>query len=92
MAEVLLFMWQAIDDAEAYGAMTEEEVQDEYRRAGKLHRYNQDNEWQKRLARVARKWPPPDGLIPEIGDYLKLLEEDEQDDGAERSDQEKKLD
>ncbi|GJN06384.1 hypothetical protein PR202_ga24110 [Eleusine coracana subsp. coracana] len=77
-------MDSAISDAEAYIAMTEEEVEDEYRRAGKLHRYNPDNEWQKRLARVARKHPPPEGLIPEIGDYLKLLEEDEKGDDLDQ--------
>lgn len=69
---------------------TEEEVEDEYRRAGKLHRYNPDNEWQKRLARVARKYPPPEGLIPEIGDYFKLLEDDEKDD-LDQPDRENKI-
>jgi hypothetical protein len=86
VAAVRLFMHYAISDAEAYAEMSEDEVEDEYRRAGKLHRYNQDNEWQKRLARVARKHPPPEGLIPEIGDYLKLLEDDEKDDGLDQPD------
>ncbi|KAL6634584.1 hypothetical protein ACP70R_027255 [Stipagrostis hirtigluma subsp. patula] len=62
-AAVRLFMRVAIADAEAYVAMAEDEVEEEYRRAGKLHRYDPDKEWQKRLARVARKYPPPEGLI-----------------------------
>ncbi|KAL6627227.1 hypothetical protein ACP70R_030953 [Stipagrostis hirtigluma subsp. patula] len=73
------FIRAAIADAEEYMEMTEEEVVEEYRRAGKLHRYDPDNEWQKRFARVARKHPPPDGLVPEMDEYLKLLDEDEED-------------
>lgn len=78
-----MFVWLAMADVDAYIAMTEDEVEEEYRRAGKLHRYNPDNEWKKRLARLARKWPPPDGFIPEIDEYLKLLDDDDDDDRDE---------
>ncbi|OEL25513.1 hypothetical protein BAE44_0013463 [Dichanthelium oligosanthes] len=71
------FVRAAIADAEAYTEMTVDEVEKEYRRAGKLHRYDPDTEWMKHFARVARKHPPPEGLVPEMDDYLKLLEEDE---------------
>ncbi|KAJ1282103.1 hypothetical protein BS78_03G024400 [Paspalum vaginatum] len=43
--EVNLFIWLAIPDAEAYIAMTENKVEEEYRWAGKLHRYDLDKEW-----------------------------------------------
>uniref|UniRef100_K3XQM2 Uncharacterized protein n=1 Tax=Setaria italica TaxID=4555 RepID=K3XQM2_SETIT len=85
--EVLLFTWQMIADAEAYIAMIEDEVEEEYRRAGKLHSYDPDKERQKRISRIARRWPPPDRFIPEISEYLKLIEEDEQDDGIHQPDQ-----
>ncbi|KAF8714353.1 hypothetical protein HU200_027819 [Digitaria exilis] len=64
--EVLLFTWLAIADVEAYIAMTEEEVEEEYCREGKLHMYNPDKEWQQRLARLTRKWPMLDGFILNI--------------------------
>ncbi|CAL4952232.1 unnamed protein product [Urochloa decumbens] len=78
-AEVLLFTWQVV--VLAYVDMTEEEVEDEYRRAGKLHRYDPDTELEKRIARLARRWPPPDGFMPKIDEYLKILDDDEREDG-----------
>ncbi|KAF8714355.1 hypothetical protein HU200_027821 [Digitaria exilis] len=71
------FIRAAIADAKAFTDTTVEEIMEEYRRAGKLRRFNPDTEWMKRFARVARKHPPPEGLVPEMADYIKLLEEDE---------------
>ncbi|KAK3163364.1 hypothetical protein QOZ80_1AG0002700 [Eleusine coracana subsp. coracana] len=71
------FFWAAIADVKAYDKMTVQEVEDEYRHAGKLHRYDPDNEWKKRMTRVARKHPLPEGLIPGMDEYLKLLKDDE---------------
>lgn len=77
------FLRALIADAHQYMEMTEEEVVEEYRRAGKLHRYDPDTEWQKRYARVARAHPPPPcvmALIPKLEQYLKLLDEDDEQD------------
>lgn len=63
--------------------MTEEDVVEEYRRVGKLHRYDPDKEWQKCYAHAARAHPPPLCAIPRlphIQQYLKYLEEDDLDD------------
>uniref|UniRef100_K3XSP6 Uncharacterized protein n=1 Tax=Setaria italica TaxID=4555 RepID=K3XSP6_SETIT len=49
---------------------------EEYHRAGRLHRYDPDTEWIKRLARVAKKHPPSEGLVPRMEEFLQLLEED----------------
>jgi hypothetical protein len=46
------------------------------RAAAKLDRYDQDKEWQKRLA---GRCPPPVRLIPEIDEYLKLLDDDDEE-------------
>ncbi|CAO2186108.1 unnamed protein product [Urochloa humidicola] len=88
-AEVLLFTWQAVAVVLAYDDMTEEDVEDEYRRAGKLHKYDPDTELEKRIARLARRWPPPVGFMPEIDEYLKLLDDDEREDDVDQQDQEK---
>ena len=73
----LRFIKAAHEDALRYIDMTEEEVEEEYRRAGKLHVYDPDTEWQKRYARVGRMYPPPKFLAPELDEFTKLLEEDE---------------
>jgi hypothetical protein len=59
--------------------MTEEDIQEEYRRAGKLHRYDPDKEWQKRYARIARLYRPTKNIAPHLDEYLKYLQEDEAD-------------
>lgn len=77
----LAFFRAANAEAAKYMEMTEEDVVEEYRRAGKLHRYDPDKEWQKRYARAARAHPPPPCAIsrlPHIQQYLKYLEEDDQ--------------
>ncbi|VAH74640.1 unnamed protein product [Triticum turgidum subsp. durum] len=60
-------------------AMLYLDMEEEYRRAGRLHTYDQDNEWKKRLARVAKLYPPPKHIMEEISEYTKYLEEDEDD-------------
>jgi hypothetical protein len=75
----LRFIKAAHEEALRYIAMTEEEVEEEYRRAGKLHVYDPDTEWQKRCARIGRMYPPPKFLAPELDEFTKLLEEDEHD-------------
>ena len=67
-----------LDCVHAYMALTEEEIREEYRRAGKLHRYDPANdELGKRIARVIKMYPPPPGLFGDPVSYLKLLEDDE---------------
>ncbi|KAF7078308.1 hypothetical protein CFC21_082768 [Triticum aestivum] len=75
----LAFVKAAHADAMLYLDMEEEDVEEEYRRAGRLHTYDQDNEWKKRLARVAKLYPPPKHIMEEISEYTKYLEEDEDD-------------
>ena len=58
-------------EAMRYSDMEEEEVVEEYRRAGKLHTYDQDKEWKKRFARVAKLHPCSWGK--------QMVEEDEDD-------------
>ncbi|CAO2161478.1 unnamed protein product [Urochloa humidicola] len=77
LAAKRVFVRAVVADAKAYTDTTVEETMEEYRRVGKLHRYNPDNEWMKRVARIARKHPPPEGFVPEVQDFLRLLEEDE---------------
>ena len=60
-------------------AMLYLDMEEEYRRAGRLHTYDQDKEWKKRLARVAKLYPPPKHIMEEISEYTKYLEEDEDD-------------
>lgn len=79
-AAAMKFFEAAYQEAKQYNAMTEEEVEDEYRRAGKLHTYDPDNEWKKRCARAAIKYPPPKSVAPpDLDDFYKCLEEDEAD-------------
>jgi hypothetical protein len=67
-------------DIKLYMEMEEEDVVEEYRRAGKLHNYDKDKEWKKRLARVAKLHPSlPWHLDPDIEEYKYYLEEDEDD-------------
>jgi hypothetical protein len=75
----LRFIKAAHEDALLYADTPEEVVEEEYRRAGNLHKYDPDTEWQKRYARVARKYPPPDFIAPDLDEFMKILEEDEQD-------------
>jgi hypothetical protein len=39
-------------------ALHEDMTEEEYRRAGKLHRYDPDKEWQMRYARIGRLYRP----------------------------------
>ncbi|KAL6627215.1 hypothetical protein ACP70R_030941 [Stipagrostis hirtigluma subsp. patula] len=78
-AATMRFLQAAFEDTKQYAAMTEEEVEDEYRRAGKLHTYDPDKEWKKRYARVAKAYPPPKLIAPRLEEYFKYLEEDEDD-------------
>lgn len=73
------FLRAVYKDALRYIAMTEEEVEEEYRLAGKLHKYDPDMEWMKRYARVARMYPPPSFVAQKLSEYMMYLEEDEQD-------------
>nr|CAB3472050.1 unnamed protein product [Digitaria exilis] len=54
-----------------------EDVEEEYRRAGKLHKYDAETELQKRCARVAKKHPPPAGFFPALEKYFNLFEDDD---------------
>ncbi|CAL4952118.1 unnamed protein product [Urochloa decumbens] len=76
-AAAKVFLRAAVEDAEAYMAMTEADVVEEYRRAGKLHKYEPAKEADRRLARVIKKYPPPPGLVPDIDRYHKLLDDEE---------------
>jgi hypothetical protein len=48
--------------------MTEEDIQEEYRWAGKLHRYDPDKEWQKRYEQTV---PATKCVAPHLYEYLK---------------------
>jgi hypothetical protein len=76
------FMEAAITDCSLYMAVEEEDVVEEYRKAGKLHTYDPDKEWQKRFARVVKLHPScrwHKQILPKIEEYMKFLEEDEDD-------------
>ncbi|KAG2586886.1 hypothetical protein PVAP13_5NG087062 [Panicum virgatum] len=75
----MAFIEAAVDDLMVYMDMKEEDVEDEYRRAGKLHKYDPEMELKKRYARVAKKHPPPAGLVPKMDEYLKLIEDEDED-------------
>uniref|UniRef100_A0ACD5VEZ3 Uncharacterized protein n=1 Tax=Avena sativa TaxID=4498 RepID=A0ACD5VEZ3_AVESA len=81
LQERLAFSKAVRADIECYSAMEEEEVVEEYRRAGKLHNYDQDKEWKKRFARVAKLHPCHWGkqMMADIQEYTYYLEEDEDD-------------
>ncbi|XBI63073.1 hypothetical protein VPH35_043564 [Triticum aestivum] len=66
-------------EAMRYSDMKEEEVVEEYRRAGKLHTYDMDKEWKKRFAGIARLHPCPWGkqMAAKVAEYTYYLEEDE---------------
>ena len=68
-------------DIKRYMDMEEEDVVEEYRRAGKLHNYDEDKEWKKRFARVAKLHPCHWGkqTMAKIEQYTYYLEEDEDD-------------
>lgn len=77
------FLQAAVADALRYTKMTWQDMVEEYRRAGKLHKYDPGKEWQIRYARVARAHPPPASLLallPEIQQYLKFLDDLEEED------------
>ncbi|KAL6627216.1 hypothetical protein ACP70R_030942 [Stipagrostis hirtigluma subsp. patula] len=78
-AAAMRFLQAGFEDAKQYEAMTDDEVREEYRRAGRLHAYDPDNEWKKRYARVAKAYPPPKLVAPHLEEYSKYLEEDEDD-------------
>ena len=76
------FTGAILDCVHAYMALTEEDIREEYRRAGKLDRYDDpaNDELGKRIARVIKKYPPPPGVFGDDPDrYLKLLEDDDED-------------
>uniref|UniRef100_A0A0E0JFD2 Uncharacterized protein n=1 Tax=Oryza punctata TaxID=4537 RepID=A0A0E0JFD2_ORYPU len=56
------FLRALIADVHQYIDMTEEDVVEEYRRAGKLHTYDPYTEWQKRYARHLRSMESKDGV------------------------------
>ncbi|CAL4958329.1 unnamed protein product [Urochloa decumbens] len=66
-----------MDDYKVYDDMREEDVEEEYRRAGKLDKYDPETELQKRVARVAKKHPPPAGFDDRLEEYFKLIEDEE---------------
>ncbi|CAL4977969.1 unnamed protein product [Urochloa decumbens] len=68
-----------LEDYKVYHAMTEEDVEEEYRRAGKLDKYDPETELHKRCARVAKKHPPPPGYDPRLEEYFKLIQDEEAD-------------
>ncbi|KAF7035683.1 hypothetical protein CFC21_046506 [Triticum aestivum] len=78
---LLSFGRAAHAEAMRYSDMEEEEVVEEYRRAGKLHTYDVDKEWKKRFARVAKLHPCPWGkqTAAKVAEYTYYLEEDEDD-------------
>ncbi|EMS57364.1 hypothetical protein TRIUR3_08056 [Triticum urartu] len=80
-AAQLTFFWAQFAECKRYIAMEEEEVVEEYRRAGRLHTYDEDKEWQKRFARVAKQHPHawPKHMVAEIEEYITYLDEDEDD-------------
>uniref|UniRef100_M8BYB3 Uncharacterized protein n=1 Tax=Aegilops tauschii TaxID=37682 RepID=M8BYB3_AEGTA len=80
-AQRLAFGKAAHADAKRYIDMEKEDVVEEYRRAGKLHSYDPDNEWKRRFARVAKLYPCPWGkkLAAKIEEFMYYLEEDEDD-------------
>lgn len=62
-----------------YVSMTDEEVLEEYRLAGKLHKYNPFSEMQKRFAKVAKMYPPPDGYFPWVEEeFFRFIDDDEE--------------
>lgn len=76
---LLAFMKAGFEDCKLYMAMEEEDVVEEYRRAGKLHTYDPDKEPKKRLARVAKLHPPAEHMVEKIKLYTYYLEEDDDD-------------
>jgi hypothetical protein len=68
-------------DIKRYRKMEEDDVVEEYRRAGKLHNYDKDKEWKKRFARVAKLHPCHWGkqMMANIEEYMYYLEGDEDD-------------
>ncbi|XBI63074.1 hypothetical protein VPH35_043565 [Triticum aestivum] len=76
---MLAFMRAGFEDCKLYMAMEEDDVVEEYRRAGKIHTYDPDKEHMKRLARVAKLHPPPAHMVDKIKLYTYYLEEDEED-------------
>ncbi|KAI5002906.1 hypothetical protein ZWY2020_027556 [Hordeum vulgare] len=78
---LLAFGKAAYAEAMRYINMEEEDVVEEYRRAGKLHNYDQDKEWKKRFARVYILHPCPCSkkMAAKIEEYKFYLEEDEDD-------------
>jgi hypothetical protein len=72
------FIRAAIEDYNAYDAMSEDDIEEEYRRAGKLHKYDPETELSKRYARVAKKHPPPAGFDElRLKEYFKLIEDED---------------
>jgi hypothetical protein len=65
------------EDYKVYRDMSEDDVEEEYRRAGKLHMYDPETELHKRCARVAKRHPPPDGFEPKLKEYFKLIEDED---------------
>jgi hypothetical protein len=80
--EALLAFKKALRaDIELYEDMEAEDVEEEYRLAGKLHAYDMDKEWKKRFARVAKLHPGHWGkkMMADIEEYTFYLEENDDD-------------
>ncbi|KAL6627214.1 hypothetical protein ACP70R_030940 [Stipagrostis hirtigluma subsp. patula] len=77
----LEFVKAALREVERFVDTPDEDIVEEYRRAGRLHTYDPDNEWKKRYARAAKACPPPKFMLinQELDEYLGYLEEDEDD-------------
>ncbi|CAO2193745.1 unnamed protein product [Urochloa humidicola] len=73
----MAYAWALLEDYKVYHDMKEEDVEEEYRRAGKLDMYDPETELHKRCARVAKKHPPPAGFDPRLEEYFKLIEDEE---------------
>ncbi|CAM0871151.1 unnamed protein product [Alopecurus aequalis] len=75
------FLQAGYTDCIRYMLMEEEDVVEEYRRAGKLHTYDPDKEVHKRFARAAKlyTYPWPKEMVAMIEQYMGFLEEDEDD-------------
>lgn len=72
------FYVEAIKEMSACVSMTEEELREEYRRAGKLHKFDPLTELEKRYARVGKKYQLPDDFIDlELEEHFKLIEDED---------------
>lgn len=71
------FFVEAVKAMCAYVDMTDEELMEEYRLAGKPHKCDPLTEIHKRYARVAKKYRLPEDFDPKLEDHLKLIEDED---------------